>query len=98
MPSHRLSQVLHASTGCVWDLYHPYVAALCKPYIPGLLYSLIVCVSVYLLLISIKTAAGNEISGSSFRFTPLELRDGSTPSPGSGPGIAGLGVYRRQFI
>lgn len=87
--------VLHASTGCVWDLYHPYVAALCKPYIPGLLYSLIVCVSLFLLLVALKAAAGNEVQGVRFRFTPLELRDGTPPAATGGESISSFGVYRR---
>jgi hypothetical protein len=90
--------VAHASTGCVWDLYHPYVAALCKPYIPALLYSLIICVSLFLLLVAVQTAAGNEMRGRQFRFTALQLRNGSVPLAGSGPRIAGLGVFKRYTL
>ena len=81
-----------AANGSIWDTSHPFLSLLCKPWFPRILLAM----AIYELVsfgLGIQQLRNNGlIEGLRFRFITLEMRDGSTPSNGTGPGIAYFGL------
>ena len=85
--------VLRAANGSVWNTSHPFASLLCKSWFPWLL-----CVVISSLLLSLGAYLSlslqqNLVRGFRFRFTTLELRDGTATNITS-PGIRKIGFLQ----